>query len=163
MVNKNNIDEVIVSLEKEIAIHKFVKEKVPGVYIQTLKKKGSKGFVSKHINKNYSGLEFVSNSHKISVMPYLELDFEYNNLSEKIRVYSVPRRNRLAYMRYDYLRKKSFISFSRLSINMKNNNFRDEILNECRIKILNFIKQNPKAELDQKHLDPKLKKLLAFT
>jgi len=161
-MKRNKIDDEIFSLEKSIAIHNFIKEKIPNAYVQISKVKGFRGFVSKYVNKFYSGLEFNVNAHKIYVSPYLELDFEYNGVPEKLRVYSIPRQNKLAYIKHNYIKKTNIIHFSRLSINMKNNNFKDDMLNECRIKIMDFIKKHPRCELDQKHLDPKLKKLLAF-
>jgi hypothetical protein len=55
------------------------------------------------------------------------------------------------------------INFSRLSFNLRKNNFKDDILNECQTKIIEFIRANPGAAVNDKHLDPRLKKLLAFT
>jgi hypothetical protein len=96
-------------------------------------------------------------------VPFLELNFEYNGVVEKIRVNSSPRSNRLVYIRYDRVSKNKLINFSRLSVNLKNNNFKDDMLNACRVKILEFIKEHPGYQLDTKHLEPRLKKLLLFT
>jgi hypothetical protein len=36
------------------------------------------------------------------------------------------------------------------------------MLNACRAEIMSFIKTHPKYQMDDKHLEPRLKRLLAF-
>jgi hypothetical protein len=159
---RQSIDDAILDLEKSIQIHKFVKDSIPDARVLYIKKNQFKGFVSKYVNSQYSHIEFIDRYQKVYVAPYLELEYTFNNKPEKIRVYSSPRQTRLVYMRHNYHKRKNIICFSRLTFNIKNNNFKDDMLSACRMKIMNFIKSNPNCELDQTHLDPKLQKLLIF-
>jgi len=159
---RQTIDSAIEDLEKSLEIHKFIKEKIPDAKVLYIKKNTFKGFISKYVNSQYSNIEFVDRYQKVYVAPYLELDFLFKNKLEKVRIYSSPRHTRLVYMKYNPHRRKQIICFSRLTFNIKNNNFKEDMLSECRLKIMNFIKKYPTCELDQTHLDPKLKKLLIF-
>lgn len=132
-------------------------------------------FISKIVNQEYTHLIFESNKRRIVVMPHTKLHFEYNGKKEEIIIHSSPKRSILARVMHDkdkatkqvkkdvngkYIRK---ISFARLSVNLKNNNFDDKMLNDCRAHILKFIQENPGYKIDDKHLEPRLKKLLVFT
>lgn len=160
-MRKKSISEGIENLEKTLAIYKFVEKHVPDAKLHG--NQYFSGFSSKSVNLNYTGFEFVKGYSAMWVVAYLELPFEYNGKIETVRINSSPRSNRLVYVTYDRYSKSRIIKFSRLNINLKNNNFKDDMLNACRIKILDFIKERPGFKLDTKHLEPKLKKLLLFT
>jgi hypothetical protein len=119
-------------------------------------------FSSKEVNKNYTKLQFTTNYNRLTVMPYSEVEFEFEGNLETVLVHSSPKYNRLAYIPWSRDKEK-VIRFSRVAFNLKNNNFKDDMLNDCRVAIMNFIKDNPGHKLDQKHLEPRLKKLILFT
>ena len=122
------------------------------------------GFTSKQVNQVYTKFDFEKHYNGLYVLPFCEIKFDWNGKEEIIKVHSVPRANRLVYL--SYRRRddnKRIMKFSRMAINMKNNAFRDDLLNACRAEIMNFIKANPGHHLDDKHLEPRLKKLLIFT
>jgi hypothetical protein len=98
-------------------------------------------------------------------MPYCEVLFEHDGKAEIIKVHSSPKRNKLVHLTWDIepVSKKKIMKFARIAINMKNNAFKDEMLNSCKAEMMNFIKDNPGYHLDTKHLEPRLKKLLLFT
>lgn len=114
-------------------------------------------FISKSVNQNYNNLKFNATSSELSVIPYTELHFNFKDKCEVVNVYSDPQKFILARI------NDKKISFTKLSINLKNNNFNDKMLNDCRTNILNFIKSNPSYKIDDNHLEPRLKKLLIFT
>lgn len=161
MGKPKNVDEAILDAEKTLQIFNFVKSKVPDakVHFTTY----YNGFSAKSVNSSYTNFDFIKGYNVLFVVPFLELNFEYNGACEKIKINSSPRSSRLVNIYFDQLSKNRVISFSRLSINLKNNNFKGEMINECRIKILEFIKEHPGCGLDTKHLEPRLKKLLLFT
>lgn len=161
MAQGKTIKESIVEAERKLALYKFVLEKCPDAKVHD--SSGFNGFSSKSVNANYTNFEFINGYHSIYVVPYLELDFKHNDGAYKVRINSSPRSNRLVYLRYDSLAKSHVIKFSRLSFNLKNNNFKTDMLNECRVKILQFIKDHSKYSIDYKHLEPRLKKLIMFT
>lgn len=119
-------------------------------------------FSSKEVNQNYTNLKFETKYSRLIVMPYSEIEFEFEGVTEKVTVHSSPKYNRLAYIPW-MRNKEKVIRFSRVSFNLKNNNFKADMMNDCRVAIMNFIKDNPSHQLDQKHLEPRLKKLLLFT
>lgn len=159
---RDNIDSSIRNLEKNLNLLKAVQEKYPDCKVQYVRNNVFNGFLSKSINKSYTNYEFFEKSNMISVAPYVNFEFNFNNKTEVVKIHSIPRYSRLVYIKYDYFTRKSIISFSRLNFNLKNNNFKDDMLNDCRIKILDFIKKYPNLKLNKKHLDPKLSNLLSF-
>jgi hypothetical protein len=121
-------------------------------------------FLAKSVNQQYTKWEFYRHDSGVWVSPYCEINFTFNDKTEVIKVYSSPRQNRLVYLTYPWRRDEPrTIKFSRLSLNLKNNHFKDDMLNACRIEIMEFVKKNAKYPMDSKHLEPRLKKLLAFT
>ena len=123
-------------------------------------------FGAKSVSQNYTGLDFVTNYDSLSVKPYRLVEFTYKGKTEKITVNSNPGSSRLAYVtrRYDsYGGITNYcINFSKMTVNFQNNNFSDSMLNSCRVKILDFMKKYPKHKLNTKHMDLKLKNLMAF-
>lgn len=69
-------------------------------------------------------------------------------------------RLRLAYKKY--IAGGSVIAFNRIKFNLKEKNFDDSMVKECHKQIMLYISKNPKCKLDTRHLDIKLKKMLAF-
>ena len=115
--------------------------------------------VSKDVNNKYTHLDF-ENHWALTVKPHCLVDVEIDNIIHQIKVYSLPMKLRLAYRKYKP--KGSVIAFNRLKFNIKEKNFDDSMLKECQKQIMNYIAKYPKLELDKKHLDKKLKDMLAF-
>ena len=158
------VENNIKHLENLLARNKLVLSEFPDAEVYY------DGFRSKLVNKNYNKFEFYKESYSVRVAPYCEIITSVNGKTEIIKIYSKPRSLRLVYKSwappvYRFINDKGtyIIKFSRLSINLKNNNFKDDMLNSCRIEILNFLKENPSLKIDQKYLEPRLKNLLAFT
>ncbi len=188
---KKSAQELIKLAERAIAKYKFVEKHFPNVIIRGhsdgfINYKNPE-FVSSSVNKNYTHLEFES-SYNLYVLPYHELEFDYNDKTEIIKVHSMPKRNVLARLTYRklniidimnqpstqistnglvipppaYKNLERVITFSRFKMNMKSHNFNEKMLKECQIEITKFIQKNADLKLDTKHLDPRLKKMLAF-
>lgn len=155
------LSNVIEETENSLCLYKFIAEKIPDVKMHFYGKDII--FSSKSVNSIYTNFEFKTMYHGVYVSPYVEYEFENNKKIENIKIYSSPRNNRLIYLDYAPKDRSYVIKFSRLQVNLKNNNFKDDMLSECRVQILNFIKNNPKFKIDSKHLEPRLKKLLLFT
>lgn len=120
-------------------------------------------FSSKSVNQDYTKLKFEKQYQRLVVMPYCEVEFEFDGKTETVMVHSAPKYSRLAYIPWRRRGEDQVIKFSRVAVNLKNNNFKDDMMNDCRVAIMNFIKDNPGHKLDDKHLEPRLKKLLLFT
>lgn len=167
----------ITEAEYVLAKYKTVLEKFPdciikGSYYSFIDK--NPNFVSKSVNTEYTNLKFESNSWQLSVYPYCVVPFEFNGNKEEIIVRPSPQKSILARINrkstygnparpYQATSTKITIKFARLAFNLKHNAFDDKMLNDCRVNILEFIKSNPGADIDKKYLEPRLKKLLAFT
>lgn len=115
--------------------------------------------VSKDVNNKYTHLDF-ENSWTLTVKPHCLVEVEINNIIHQIKVHSLPIKLRLAYRKYNP--KGSVIAFNRLKFNIKEKNFDDSMLKECHKEIMKYIAKYPKLGLDKKHLDKKLKDMLAF-
>lgn len=173
------IDEGIADAQYTLAKYEFVKTHFPDVSLG----KYYNGFITKHpifqsktVNQTYTKFSFSevkpSNDHKLLVEPYHELEFKYNGNKEIIRINSKPRTSTLCYIDYEKgkpnkynfkeVSLKKVIKFSKLITNLKNNDFDPKMLNDCRVAIINFIKNHPGIKLDKKYMDERLKKLLLF-
>lgn len=117
-------------------------------------------FSSKIVNTQYHKLSFEPGYGGIVVAPYCEVKCVHDDIEYVLKVHSIPKSSRLVYIRW----REKVIRFSRLSFNLKNKEFsiKDDMLNECRSQILSFIKDHPGYKLDDKYLEPRLKKLLCF-
>ena len=159
MGKSKSLQGYIKNIEYSLAKYKFVLSNFPDANIYVTDK--YLGFSSKLVNQIYTKYEFVKGFNSIYVVPYYELLFDYNGNAETIRINSLPRTSRLAYMA-DHNGKK-ILKFSKLAANLKNNNFSNNMLNECRVQIMQFVKDTPNCVLDTTHLENRLKKLLLFT
>lgn len=152
------IKDTVRDLEFELAKQKAVQTEFPQARVHALA-----GFQSKIVNRNYTKFEFLAKRDGLYVLPYYEVKFTFEDKTEIVKVYSMPKANRLAYIQWNINLRDYIMRFSRVAINMKNNEFREDMLNSCRAEIMGFIKQHPRVKLNDKHLEPRLKKLLVFT
>lgn len=148
----------IKELEFELAKQKAVQKEFPNAKIHHYV-----GFRSKDVNQSYTKFEFYNRPYGVWAVPYCEVKLDFDGKTEIIKVHSCPKANRLVYLGWDRNLRDNIIKFSRIAFNIKNNGFKDEMLNSCRAEIMTFIKNNPKYKLDDKHLEPRLKRLLIFT
>lgn len=173
------VDEGIAEAQYTLAKYEFVKSHYPdatlGYYYAGFVTK-SPIFQSKTVNSSYNKLLFdqvkPGPDTKLLVIPYSELEFEYKGNKEVIRINSKPKTSTLCYIDYEKgkpskynfkdVSLKKVIKFSKLITNLKNNDFDPKMLNDCRIQIINFIKNHPGIKLDKKYMDERLKKLLLF-
>lgn len=158
MAKARFIKDTVKDLELELAKQKAVQLQFPDAKVHHYA-----GFQSKLVNQNYTKFDFEQRSYGLFVVPYCEVKFDFDGRTEIVRVYSAPKSNRLAYLQWNVDLRNYVIKFSRVAINFKNNKFKDEMLNACRAEIMSFIKKNSGYKLDNKHLEPRLRKLLVFT
>lgn len=131
-------------------------------------------FLSKTVNTHYTDVKFITQYNTLYIAPIVTLSFSHiaNDIEkiEDIVIGSSPKINRLAYIKHYSSIKgsgkptyQSKIAFSRFMFNMKKYNFNENIFNSCRSAIMQFIQANPGIQMDDKHLEPRLKKLLIYT
>lgn len=152
------VTDCIRELEYQLAKQKAVQKEFPDA-----KWHWKAGFQSKLVNQKYTGFHFDRHGRGLYVVPYCEVSVTVNGSTEKIMVYGKPKYNRLVYLSWNVNLRNYVMKFSRLAINLKNNQFKDDMINSCRAEIMSFIKNNPSYKMDDKHLEPRLKKLLIFT
>ena len=167
-----NLDEQFAQIDYITKKLEFMKEQVPDIQAKPYNDLVALNpkFSSASVNQNYTAIEFKKSFDTLYVSPYLLVDFTYNGVTESIKVNSNPRASRLAYVtRYHtkgingtFKGVERQIHFSKIQVNFKNNNFNSDMLNDCRIKILEFINKYPNYKINTKHLDEKIKKLMAF-
>ena len=154
------IKNAIQDLEYQLARHQAVLAAFPSAQVNCHSE-----FQSRSVNQNYTKFEFElrQKGKDLYVLPYCEVEFTHGDKTEIVKVHSIPKANRLVYVNWNIDLKSYVMKFSRLAINLKNNEFKEEMLNGCRVQIMTFIKNNPGYKLDDRHLEPRLKKLLVFT
>lgn len=165
-----DLDNVIEKEERDLARNKLVKSIYPDAKLVEVEppKYGKKAdhwykyYISPSINKTYTKLEFRTNYSNLYMLPHCPIKFVHNGQEETVNVYSIPARKKLAHRRSGYGNKKGVIYFSRLSFNIKGNNFKESILKDCAAGIMEFIAANPDCQLDDANLDERVKKLLVF-
>ena len=131
MAQGRSISEAIKDLEHQLATQKAVQAEFPNAKIHY-----ASGFQSKEINQRYTKFEFEKRRYGLWVIPFCEVSFEYDGKTEIVKVYSAPKANRLVYISWSRDLANYVIKFARLSINMKNNEFREDMLNSCRVEIM---------------------------
>jgi hypothetical protein len=156
-MRSRQLTDTVKELEYELAKHQAVVKDFPNAKIHYLT-----GFQSKDVNQNYTGFSFNKFPYGVWVVPYCEVKLDFDGKTEMVKVHSCPKANRLVYLGWNRKTADSIIKFSRIAINFKNNQFKDDMLNACRAEIMSFIKTHPKYQMDDKHLEPRLKRLLAF-
>jgi len=153
-----SVADCIQELEYQLAKQKAVQKEFPDA-----KWHWKTGFQSKMVNQKYTKFTFSRHGRGLYVVPYCEVTVSYNGNSETVLVYSKPKYNRLVYLSWNVNLRTYVMKFARLTINLKHNEFRNDMLNSCRAEIMSFIKNNPSYKMDDKNLEPRLKKLLIFT
>lgn len=122
-------------------------------------------FKSKMVGLHYTDIEIINSTHDVIIIPFHKLLFKYNQ-EEEIKIYSIPVKSKLAYIDRQYNNDNQLtkiIKFSKLSFNLKSSRFSDAMSNDCRLHILQFIKDNPDCKLDDSNLEDRLKKLILFS
>lgn len=157
MKTKLSVQQNITSIEKILAKNKLVLDKFPDALLSN-----SYGFVSPTVNSTYEKVDFLHQYSVLKMVPYSEIEFIYEGVSQIIRVGSNPRSIRIAYLGWDRIMGMTKIKFSRLQINLKNNKFSNDLLKLCSVEIIKFIKANPSKTIDTKYLEPRLKELISF-
>lgn len=158
MAKARLIGDTVRDLEYQLAKQKAVQAEFPQAKVHHFA-----GFQSKIVNQNYTKFDFVQKYSSLYVLPYCEVQFEFDGKTEIVKVHSMPKANRLVYLQWNRDIRNYIMRFSRVAINLRNNQFKDDMLNRCRAEIMTFIKNNPGVTMDDKHLEPRLKKLLIFT
>lgn len=161
---KKSLAQAKIELDLNSEIYKAVLDKFPDAILNETfgyKYQIISNFSSKLVNAQYNKLDFDSNSRRITVIPYYELKLIHDDSEHIVKINSIPKSSRLVYTSRIF----KVIKFSRLSFNLKNNDFTftDDMLNACRVEIMKFIQSHNGYDLDKKHLEPRLKKLLLFT
>jgi hypothetical protein len=168
-MKEKNIDKIVADQEYWLAKYKFIQSKYPGCNVHNSHRPVT--FSSKLVNPKYTNFNISKGYNTLFIEPYLDEEFEYKEVKEMLRVFTFPRRNRLAHIVYpkradDPKRKdwngKRTIKFTKFKINLDTRNMGDNCWNECRAAIMKFIKDNSNVTLDTKNLDPSLKKLMIF-
>lgn len=169
-MSKRKLVDSVKQLEYELAMQRAVLKSFPEAKVHRFDTYGYRRhrygqieFLDKSVNKVYTKFEFEKRSHGVWVVPYCEVSFEHEGKTEIVKIHSTPKANRLVYLSWNRQLSNYVIKFSRIAINFKNNEFKEDMLNSCRAEIMSFIKNNGKYKMDDKHLEPRLKKLLVFT
>jgi hypothetical protein len=163
-----DINNRIENMNYVISKLQFIKSVFPDVKIQTYKSSDGKDwfqFSSKMVSTNYTNYDIENAYRAINVNLYSELEFVYNGKSEIVKIFSDPKKIKLA-KASTYRRNGEYgryIIFYKFSFSKHVSPLKDEALSKCRNAIMMFIKQHTDYKLDTKNLDARLKKLLIFT
>lgn len=181
MLRSKKLNDLVQATERDLAKYKFVLSIFPDAeYSKIVKRRIGVVplFKSKSVNKEYDRVEFENGWQTLYVTLIKVIKFIYDNKEEEILVTSSPKRMKLASIvrvykdgrkmapgRFarSYSDYKHVIKFSHLGAKTKQHNISEEVLNQCRIKIMEFVKANSGIEIDVKSLDPRLKKLVIFS
>src|SRR5208282_4857253 len=142
------VKEKVSDLELELALKKAVFNKFPDATVTTRDE-----YYSKLVNRHYNKFTFETSSYGVSLKLRYELEVEHDKqtyiidilgtANQSYRIVSLGSTDPKRPYTYDCIRFADFIK------EFKKHKVRDDILNECRIEILSFIKKNPKYKLDE--------------
>jgi hypothetical protein len=160
-----NIDNYCNNLKKELVIIELVKSVFPDAKMQTYYNHydGKKlEFQSKMFNKDFDKCDFVVRYNEIHLNISKTLLLGFNGKVENIVVHSQPKGCKILGNNYDYKTKKRSVVIQRGFNNLKRAGFSDEIIQEARVQIVNFIHSHPDMTYNSDKLEKKLKNLLLF-
>lgn len=153
------VEKRVAEIELDLAKHKAILEKFPDAKVNAWGH-----FTSKGVNKLYSGFRFEHcANYALYVLPYYNFEFDFNGIPVAVEIGSSPRKNKLAYIDWNYKDNKRIMRFARLLVNIKTHEFKEDMLNSCITEIIKFIQDHPKLKMDKKYLSPRIQKLLLFT
>ena len=168
----NTVERYIEDHDYWLAKYRFIQERFPGCRVSSanyLNKPQWITFASKKVNTEYTSWSITHdrNWYSIWIEPYTEMEFEYLNKKETIRVHSSPKQNKLATRFWTNDKGDGscgyIIKFSKIRMNLERRGIATEkLFNDCKLAIVEFIRKNEGAKLDTSNLDPSLKRLLAF-
>lgn len=151
--------DAIKDIEYTLAKHRAVLDKFPDAQMHPWG-----GYSSKSVNKCYTQYTFSSDHYSLHVLPFCEVEFTHDGIEGLIKVSSKPVRNKLASISWRTdSNGKRIMKFARFAFNQKSHEFKDIMLNDCKAEIMKFIQSNPGCSIDDKHLEPRLRKLILFT
>jgi len=169
------ISNLVLETEYELAKYKYVLANFPDAQTFgdfTKKNTIVYAFKSKSVNSKYTNFTFYNNYHGISVLPFYELNFSFNDKSEVVKIHSMPKQISLVHKSsivekigvngFKQNKTVKCLKFSNFLNSFNKNDFSLECTNQCIIHILQFIKDNPGYKLIDKNLEPRIKKLLLF-
>lgn len=161
------VDKAIEDSQEFTATLKFLKKKFGDSLVIRSFPNNNIVFCSKKVNQSYTGYDFITERNGVSIIPYCLNNFKYKGKDITVRVDCLPRVNRLLYLWRQWDPKagsviKTHIQFTKLTVNVKNRDMKEDFLNDCRMQIMKVIQETPNAQLHLEHLDPRLKKLLSF-
>lgn len=115
----------------------------------------SNEFTSEKASKHINGFDIKENPYWLEINPCHFADFEYDGKIQTVKIYTYPRRLNLAGIRY----KDDTIYFYKNNLSAFNKDLKLKI----RQLIADFITKHSDKKIDDTNLDPKIKKLIAFT
>src|SRR5574338_172787 len=118
MTRSRAISEFVNETERTLARYHAVQKEFPNAKVNMYLE-----FSDRKVNQLYTNFTFERNYNGLFVVPYCEVQFEYNNQEETVKIHSTPRRNKLVHLTYDTdpVTKKRIMKFARMAINLKNN------------------------------------------
>lgn len=156
------LDEVISNNELWLKKYKFIQSHFADVKVYSPNSQYTR-FSSRLVNSDYTNFEFTNQYGCLYMSSYKNLEFDNNGIIEIIKISSIPKFNRLAYISWiSYKDKTKIIRFSKYLFNLKKYHFNEDIINTCRVEIVKFIKQHTDTQVDSSNLDPRLRKLISF-
>jgi len=132
----------------------------PSHYGRDLDETAYNYYTSISVNKTYTKIQFKEKWRILYMRPYITIEFEFKGKKETIKIFSSPHRKKLAYT--GWLDKNKTIMFSKLALNVKNDNFKESLLKDCASGIMNYINNHKDHKIDTANLNERLKNLLVF-
>src|SRR5574338_368976 len=113
MARARLIGDTVRDIEYQLAKHKAVQAAFPDTKVHY-----SAGFQSKLVNQNYTKFDFERRRRGLYVIPYCEVQFEFDGKTEIVKVHSKPKANRLLYLQWNRDLRNYIIKFSRVAFNL---------------------------------------------
>lgn len=144
------LSDKISLIDYELIRYKFVLEHFPDVSLND--KKFKPEFSSKSVNSNYNSWKFDDSFH-LSMSLFHDLEFNYGNKSEIIRVASIPYTTKIAYPIAKNGSTEIQFRKPKCKLNKK-------LQNDLHLAISKYISDHPIWKINSENLDKRIKQLL---
>lgn len=117
-------------------------------------------FCSKDVNLNYTDVNFTSYGG-LWVHPYHKIDISFENKDYSIFVKTTPQKVCLIKYDYDHKSSRLMLTFPATKKNLKKHKFdHKKLFNDCKYKILEYVRNSTTKEVDLAKADPSIQELL---
>ena len=152
------LKEAIEITEYKLELQKAIYKQFPDAKTNTYER-----YYAKSVNQTYNGFSFTNRDWSLSLNLYYEMPFSHNGKDELIKVDASPYSNDLVWAGWGHISKKyDTMRFVDFNSKFLKNKVRLDVVPDCQLEIVKWMRQHPQYKFDSNLLDKRIKELITF-